>query len=151
MVDLQKSASSMPREENLRESLMKSASLTAFAIAATAALTACTTVPTDPKLQSAGAPPQNVNAIVRSYLNESLKDPYSLKELAISPAREGGLWTGTINQGMVPSWYSCVEYNAKNSYGAYTGKKRYIIFMRDNKVVASVDKQQDGGWHKHAC
>lgn len=114
-------------------------------------LAACTTTPTDPSLQTAGPKPSNVGSSVRSHLNENLKDPYSLRELSFTEVKHGGMWTGVINQGMVPSWYSCVRYNAKNSYGGYTGRKDYVFFIRNDKVVGTFDKKEDNGFSEHSC
>ena len=118
----------------------------AFAI-----LGACTMEPTGPNVQTAGPKPNNVGSLVQIYLNESLKDPYSVRGLTYSLPREGGRWTGLVNQGLVPSWYSCVKYNAKNSFGGYVGQKEHVFFIRDDRVTGRIWQTGESGFDKHTC
>lgn len=59
------------------------------------------------------AVPQNYRELVASSLRPTLKDPYSLRDAQISEPTTLPLLLGT--QAV------CVRFNAKNSYGAYTG------------------------------
>lgn len=88
-----------------------------------------------------GNPPENYEQTIRSHLNEVLFDPYSIKELSFNePLKKvldkplfAGLKTGQI------IWGVSVSYNAKNRYGAYTGKKTHIYFFRGNDIIHTLD------------
>lgn len=96
--------------------------------------------------------PSDARAIVLANMGMNLKDPYSVQGFVITPPRPGGVWTGLVGQGLVPAWYSCVMYNAKNSFGAYTGMKPFVYFIRHDRVVAvSAHSQTLDYHHKHDC
>lgn len=73
-----------------------------------------------------GAPvPDSYRDIVSSMLRSSLKDPYSVRDAQISAPSPlvGGA------QGV------CVRFNAKNSYGAYTGIDTKAFVFRGGKAI----------------
>ena len=89
--------------------------------------------------------PSNTRKYVTDYLNNSLKDPDSLKDFSITEPRKGW-WTAGIFNGFKnePLWYVCYSYNAKNSYGGYVGKKNYVLFFEgDQAKDAPIETAQD--------
>lgn len=92
------------------------------AIAAAAALTACGSIPTGEIIKEAGAAPTQEQAeqAIRAHLRRTLRDPDSLRDFAMLSGPT--LTTGTTAGGNYEQvWLVCVEYNAKNAYGGYTG------------------------------
>lgn len=90
--------------------------------AALIGLAGCASVPTGQVLQEAGPRPTRAQAeaVIRAHLGRALRDPESLRDFALLSGPD--LVTGT-NAGMnyEKAWLFCVEYNAKNAYGGYTG------------------------------
>jgi len=74
-----------------------------------------------------GTPPDTYGKQVRNYLNKTLKDPYSIKDLNIGEPQFGHCSMGIF--GQYYGWRVPVEYNAKNSFGAYTGLKQYYFWF----------------------
>lgn len=105
---------------------------------ASALLAGCATLSPE-KLASAdcGPYPENYEEIIRGWMQEALKDPYSAHLEAGKPAKgafERGLAAGG---GYVFGWKVYAKINAKNSYGGYTGNRTYYILIRDGKVFHS--------------
>lgn len=82
-----------------------------------------------------GPYPTNYEQIVKDYLHENLKDPYSVRDLAITAPVQASAWTGLLYSGELFAWKTCVTYNAKNSFGAYIGLNSYGYYIRDGEVV----------------
>lgn len=97
-------------------------------------LAGCTpaTAPPDAPLRPA---PANHRASVDAWLQTALKDPESVRDLEVSELRQGGEWTGYAFEGMVPRHYACVTFNAKNSFGGYSGLSTYALFFEGDEVV----------------
>ena len=90
-----------------------------------------------------GDPPSfsAADSAIKSYLRENLKDPDSIKDFEIMSGGyqrvtwfKGGLLTGGKD---VSGWLFCARYNAKNSYGAYVGRKT-DSFVLNNKYGLEV-------------
>lgn len=83
--------------------------------------------------------PQNYEQTIRNHLNENLNDPYTVRELEIRQAVRMNLEYDIphkfLYEGQV-IWFSIVSYNAKNSFGAYTGKKFYTYIFRGDDIVS---------------
>lgn len=105
------------------------------------------TIPTDAQV---GPPPAAPEVSVNQWLQATLKDPDSVKALRIGPPRKGGWWTGVQNQGLVPKWYVCASFNAKNSFGAYAGASNYALFFTGETVTNSYEGLTDD-WHNFDC
>jgi hypothetical protein len=102
-------------------------SIVALAGCATAAKQADEPVPTDYRAQ------------IATIIKSSLKDPYTVRDAAITelgPRTVGGIATVT---GV------CVRYNAKNSYGAYTGIQEQDYIFRDGRPVSVIITDCDKG------
>jgi hypothetical protein len=74
--------------------------------------------------------PANYKQIIADTLRRTLKDPYSVRSAEISQPsiRFAGILNG--GEGVVV----CVRYNAKNSFGAYTGL-RTTGFVFNARVI----------------
>ena len=99
-----------------------------------------------------GPEPVNYEEAINLFLDRNLKDPDSLKDFAIlTEPRKGFLNYGAFETGPTgktfsnPLWFVCVEYRAKNSFGAYTGLWQGALFFYDNKVVRAVKSMRGGG------
>jgi len=90
--------------------------------AAIVTLAACAATPTGQVIEEAGAQPTRDQAegAIRTHLRRTLRDPDSLRDFAWLSGPD--LVTGTTAGGNFErAWLVCVEYNAKNAYGGYTG------------------------------
>jgi hypothetical protein len=83
------------------------------------------------QLRGPPIPLTQAEPVVRSYLARTLKDSDSVKNFAIEGPIEISWGRGLVyGGGRDQGWLFCVEYNAKNSYGAYVGLQRYPFVMR---------------------
>jgi len=99
-----------------------------------------------------GPMPINYEEAIQIYLDRNLKDPDSLKDFAIlTVPKKGHVNYGAFTKG--PSgktfsnamWYVCIEYRAKNSFGAYTGLQQKAFFFYDNSLEQVLDGMRGGG------
>ena len=77
-----------------------------------------------------GPHPTNYRAAVKRYIEKTFFDPYSLRSVRLSIPREGHIF---FQQG----WIVCLEANAKNRFGAYTGLRRTALLIRNDEVIGS--------------
>jgi len=91
-----------------------------------------------------GTYPANYEAIVKGYFETTLKDPSSAQYRSVSPARQMALFTrfGERHYG----YLTCVTYNAKNSFGAYTGYHTDGVLIRNGYVETYLPR---GQWFGH--
>jgi len=89
-----------------------------------ALLGACVT----PNPQAIGPYPTDSEQIVREHVRQAFFDPYSIRDARITPPHEGQIF---FQQG----WIVCLEANAKNRMGGYTGLKRTAFLINNNRVV----------------
>jgi hypothetical protein len=74
-----------------------------------------------------------VDRVIKSYLDHSLKDPDSIKQYRFISLHKTRWLRGSLNGGgSEEGWLACFEYNAKNSYGGYTGVKTQGLVMRSS-------------------
>ena len=71
--------------------------------------------------------PANYRELVRSALESSLLDPYSVRDAQI--AAPTPMWVGLTEGAKVPT--VCVRLNAKTASGAYSGIMNYTFLFRD--------------------
>ena len=79
--------------------------------------------------------PENSKEIVTKYISSNLIDPYSAVFSGWQGPSKGwyaDYWGKNISFG----YRVCVQVNAKNRMGGYTGQKLYFIFFRDGNIVA---------------
>jgi hypothetical protein len=75
--------------------------------------------------------PANYRELVRSTLESSLLDPYSVRDAQI--AAPAPMWVGLSEGGKVPT--VCVRLNAKTASGAYSGIVNYTFLFQDGAAV----------------
>jgi len=84
-----------------------------------------------------GLYPDNYETIVKSYLQEILFDPYSVKYNVITQpvkaySRQAPILGGKPDQY---GWYSKVCFNAKNRMGGYSGNTCYKLLLKNKRVI----------------
>lgn len=96
------------------------------------ALAGCAGTP-DPS--AIGAPPGAYRAIAAAYLKRTLFDPYSVRDAEIAVPRPGQvLVAGTLSHAS--GWAVCYRANAKNRFGAYTGRSTQVLVIVGDQVIA---------------
>jgi len=89
-----------------------------------------------------GVYPEDYREIIKSYLEENLYDPYSLRDLEIS--KPGKSWVSGSDLTKTPPMfgYECVVgYNAKNRMGGYVGRKDHVFLIRNGGVVFTFEER----------
>ena len=87
-----------------------------------------------------GPYPENYEALIKQWLQVNLKDPYTVRDLAITQPIQGKYWGGLlVTGGNVTAYRSCVQYNAKNSYGAYIGLRAYSFWLKNGRIFVTTD------------
>lgn len=79
--------------------------------------------------------PFDYRNIVKDYVKRTFFDPYSLRDVSLSYPNFGRI---LFNQG----WIVCLEANAKNRMGAYTGLQRTAYLIVNRKIVNSLDRAE---------
>lgn len=77
---------------------------------------------------AAGPYPANYKALVAGAIRSTFFDPYSVRDAVISKPVEA-----KANQ---TGWMVCVAANAKNAYGAYTGRQVTVYVISYGAIVA---------------
>jgi hypothetical protein len=121
------------------------------AAALAGALSGCATPPSAEELARLdyGAYPENYEQIIRAYFDRGLKDPSSLQISGGIPAptQSWQKFMGSLKAG----YRTCVTYNAKNSFGAYTGYTTTYFLIKDGRIIDAIENadrlQQTVGWH----
>lgn len=80
----------------------------------------------------AGAAPSNPEAAVKAYLGNTLKDPYSVRDLTVGTPSKASCNIGVYGQYW--AWRVPVSFNAKNSFGAYVGIQRFYYWFRGESL-----------------
>jgi hypothetical protein len=98
-------------------------------------LAGCATPPTQEELATAdyGPFPKDYQDTIRAYFDQTLKDPDSVRYKWRGEPSRGWETLGGKKFG----WRVCVDVNAKNSYGGYTGYQT-SYFMFQNHRIASM-------------
>ena len=94
-------------------------------------MTACTTGFENLILHEEGPKPslEQTRSFILQDLHRGLRDPESLKSFSIISGPE--IVTGiTAGRAQEKAWIVCVEYNAKNAYGGYTGISTHEYILR---------------------
>lgn len=86
-----------------------------------------TSRPTASPEDYAGARPNKVEVeqLLNSYFKKSLKDPDSIKDFALIGEPRIYSYSDGLGAGNNAVWLQCFRYNAKNTYGGYTGTTVY--------------------------
>jgi len=101
---------------------MKCCGLISVAGALAVSLTGCADAPRNVYLEKRGPPPQldQAVAVAHQTLKRTLKDYDSMKDFAVV-GELAPITATTLGWNFEEAWMLCVEFNAKNSYGGYTG------------------------------
>lgn len=93
----------------------------------------------------AAAPPANYRHLAAEHVKSSFKDPYTIRDAEIAAPKPGS--GPSLNaDGFTTPWVVCIRANAKNSMGAYTGRKFTAIAMSSDKVVNAWDGPDAAGY-----
>ncbi|WP_454690214.1 hypothetical protein [Achromobacter aloeverae] len=97
-------------------------------------LTGCVSPPSASDVANAdyGPWPADYEQVIKSYLGDTLKDPASAQYRSFSYPLK--YYIGTRFGAARYGFLSCVTYNAKNSYGAYTGFQTDGFLIRNGIV-----------------
>jgi hypothetical protein len=88
---------------------------------------------TQPESAWGSQPPKDHQEQEMRYLNAILKDPYSAK-IEFLPVKRTTVAASITNPTVVPVWESAALVNAKNSYGGYTGAKKYSFYWKNGSL-----------------
>lgn len=95
-----------------------------------------------------GPYPKDYETIVKSYLEGTLLDPYSVKYNYGNVTKPIKAYSRQIpilgGNPDIYGWYSRVCFNAKSQFGAYVGKTCYKYLIKNNRVVL---KFKPNMWH----
>lgn len=91
-----------------------------------------------------GAYPDDYQQIVEQYMAEQLKDPESARYSKFRDPKKDLKIVDAKKRVATLGYSTCVDINAKNSYGGYTGAKRHWFLIRDGKVVDSLGPELAG-------
>lgn len=84
-----------------------------------------------PVAESAAEPlPANYRVMVAEHVRKSFFDPYSMRDVGISQPIPGAAFTGSVST-------VCVQANAKNRMGAYTGLKATSFTFRGGQITVA--------------
>lgn len=91
-----------------------------------------------------GPYPENYQEIVKAYVSQQLKDPESARFTDFKPLAKDLKLVDIKNRVAILGYSTCVNVNAKNSYGGYVGEKRYWLLIRDGKIIDSLSPEVPG-------
>jgi hypothetical protein len=84
-----------------------------------------------------GPYPLEYEQMIRSWLFSRLRDPYSVRDLVIAEPVAGPLLRFDGGRGQyVGAYRGCVQYNAKNAFGAYVGLQVDSVWIRDDQIIS---------------
>jgi hypothetical protein len=88
-----------------------------------------------------GECPQDLAKLAQDYMRTMLKDPYTVRDFAVvGPAAKAWYYgPGPTGRGHQYGWAFPVQYNAKNSYGGYTGLRTHMMFAPGGREVLCQD------------
>lgn len=86
-----------------------------------------------------GSYPSNFKSIIKSYFDDHLIDPDSVKYSKWTDPKKAYLMFGSSS---TPKYGYGVEVlvNAKNSFGGYTGNKHYWVLIKDGLITEIYEK-----------
>jgi hypothetical protein len=127
-------------ERRTRDSSMRRLNLVAGALCAIVLTTGASLAgkpPARPPMPAGyddpGPAPQNVVPSVVAKLRQTLKDPYSLRDLRICAPNAGRAYYGL--EWKRARWSSMIALNSKNSYGGYTGVSVFSVSFENGVAV----------------
>ena len=103
-------------------------------------LAGCAAPPHEAVIQNAGPYPEQYREMIKCYLEETIRNPDSLKDFEIQKAPE--IVTLDTYYGFIPLyegqkvWEAFVVYTVKNENGQYIGPDLHVVWIRHNRIVA---------------
>ena len=76
---------------------------------------------------------------ILAELKRTMKDPYSIRDFSLCPAR-----AVKLKEGKPISWAVMLSFNAKNSYGGYEGVKIYSVLFRNGRISGGLNAAELG-------
>ena len=100
-------------------------------------VTSCVSPPSEQEVASAYYGPEPIagEQVIKEWFELRLKDSDSAKYL-IEPIGKGWYQRSRFTESVF-GWRYDAQVNAKNSFGAYTGYNRYLMFLHGDKVTHS--------------
>ena len=86
-----------------------------------------------PDPDAIGPYPYDYKETIKAHVLRSYFDPYTIRNVSVSEPRQGHL---LFQQG----WIVCLEANAKNRMGGYTGLQRTAYLINRGKVVQTASQ-----------
>ena len=100
-----------------------------------------------------GVYPEDYQQAVKDYMNGILIDPGSARYSNWKGPSKGGVKDSFA--GYVFGYRVCVDINAKNSFGGYTGNQRSFFIIKDGKVAYRYGSKGSGTvgeqWVNNLC
>lgn len=87
-----------------------------------------------PTPQEIGSYPANYRATIKAYMNQTYVDPPSIRDVSISSPVEA-------RELFMSGWLVCVQANAKNRMGGYTGLTTTAYWI--NRGVVTDEHEND--------
>ncbi len=108
-------------------------------------LAGCVHAPTPEQIAAAdyGSYPGDYKEVIQQHFYKILFDPYSA-QYSDWRGPSSGYWAKPFGGETVFGYRACVEVNAKNRMGGYTGSQQYFFMMRNGSIVY-VDGGYTGG------
>lgn len=105
-------------------------------------LAGCVHRPTPEQMASAdyGSYPDNYKELIQQHFSKRLFDPYSA-QYSDWRGPSSGYWSKPFGGETLFGYRACVEVNAKNRMGGYTGSKQYFFMIRNGSII-----YEDGGY-----
>lgn len=103
-------------------------------------LASCAAPPHEAVIQNAGPYPENYRDMIECYLEQTLKNPESLKNFKIQKPPK--IVTLDTYYGFIPLyegqkvWETFIVFDAKNANGKYVGPDMHVVWIRHNRIVA---------------
>jgi hypothetical protein len=93
-----------------------------------------------------GPPPSDIEQAVEAYFQRTLKDPesarYEYETGLIKVSCIQNIFKASQKSAWDPYWAAVVRINARNSYGGYTGNKRYSALFVGDSVAMALDSEK---------
>jgi hypothetical protein len=102
-------------------------------VAATVSVTACAYQPSNLASRDYGPAPTDYQATIKDFMQTWLIDPESARYSNWRGPIQG--WTGGAIVQDQFGWLVCVDVNAKNTFGGYTGVQTHSLLIRNDRVI----------------
>jgi hypothetical protein len=104
-------------------------------------LSAC--APVRPGTAEIGPPPSGYQQAVREYARSAFFDPYSVRDAEISEPLPASMVFDGITPIPHSGWMVCLRANAKNRFGAYTGRRLTGYLFANGVIETTLGEQAE--------